>query len=269
MRPLSEYINPMVDGHIHLFDSSGDIFQYYTPITKTLVGFEHIDFNHLDEYTGGQIVDHYEKFLNNTTKIDYNILLLATGLSFEEIKEIYKMGGDKIKGFGEIVCYDNYDDKYLGFKNIDLIEQICQYDNMLEHPLPIYIHYSLNDIYDRNTIDGLLTKYPDIPIELCHCGAPNKHEYPTRDLEQAVNYFIELQQKHPNLWTDISDGAGVYFKENPDNVYLLDIYRTLISTDITPSHFRENRPYEQALDRIKKLTKIIPNKQNIDRLFQL
>ena len=275
MKSLLEYINeinakPSMDAHVHLFDAHGDIFKYYT--ASTMMGFEHIDFRHLNEYTRGQMVDHYESFINNLNKVNSNILLLATGLSAAEIKEIHKLGGDRIKGFGELVCYDDYDDTHIGFKNIDFPEEILMYDSKLPQPLPVYIHYSLMNIDDKNNIDRLLTKYPNIPVELCHCGVPNKREYPNiheLDIHNIMGYFIELQKKHPNLWTDISDGSGMYFRENPNEIYLLDIYRTMIGSDITPSHFREHRQWRRSLERIETLSKIIPNNQNICTLFQL
>lgn len=279
MKTLYNYINKYLyrarictDSHIHLFDHQQNIFDKYEPksIFKKFVGFIGVDFNNVDKYGTKDIVSYYDNFISDNQ--NYNVILLAGGIDANAIIQTYESHKDIIKGFGELLCYDRYDDIELSFKNIDWVEKVFEYNT---NNLPVFIHYSLTSDEHYDAIDGLISKYCNTPVVLCHCGLPSIHEgnY-KKDYNTIFNRFLKLQMKHQNVYTDVCDSAFTYLRKNPNELFKLDMSRTMIGTDITPNHFEGSadevaKRLRKSLSKFKKWYKYIDNEAVIKRLFNI
>lgn len=279
MKTLYNYINQRLyhtrictDAHIHLFDHRHNIFDKYEPKSnfKKFVGFIGVDFNNADKYSTNDIVSYYDKFISNNQ--NDSIILLAGGTDANAVIQTYERHNDHIMGFGELLCYDRYDDINLPFKNIDWVEKVFEYNT---NNLPIFIHYSLTSDEHFNIIDNLLDKYNKTPVVLCHCGLPSIHEgnY-KKDYSTIFNRFLKLQMKHQNVYTDVCDSAFTYLRKNPNDLFKLDLNKTMIGTDITPNHFEGStdevsKRLHKSLGKFKKWYKYIDNEAVIKRLFNI
>lgn len=279
MKTLYNYINKYlyrsricIDAHIHLFDHQHTIFDKYEPLHEfnKFIGFIGVDFNNIDKYGIEDIVSYYDNFISNNQK--YNTILLAGGINANAIIQTYEKHKNNIKGFGELLCYDRYDDIELSLKNIDWIETVLAYNT---DNLPVFIHYSLTSDEYYNDIDRLISKYSNTPIVLCHCGLPNIHEgnY-KKEYSVIFNRFLKLQLKHQNIYTDVCDSAFAYLRKNPNELFKLDLNRTMIGTDITPNHFEGStdevsKRLCKSLSKFKKWYRYIDNETVIKRLFNI
>lgn len=279
MKTLYNYIDKYLydartytDAHIHLFDHKHCIFDKYTPMKSfnRFVGFIGVDFNDVEKYSASDIASYYDDFIKYN--MNDNIFLLAGGIDADAIIQTYESHKNVIKGFGELLCYDKYDDKDLPFKNIAWIEKIFNYNT---DNLPIFIHYSLTSDKHYDEIDNLISRYSNTPIVLCHCGLPNIHEGDyEKEYDVIFDRFLRLQMKHKNLYTDVCDSAFAYLRSNPNALFKLDANRTMMGTDITPGHF-ESEPAESAkkvkksLNKFKRWYKYIDNESVIKQLFKI
>lgn len=262
-----------VDAHIHLFDwETKNIFDLYNPRTSfnKFVGFLGVDFYNVDKYTYEDCIKYYDNFIESNKSKD--ILLLASGLDAKTVIQNYENHRDVICGFGELLCYDEYDRIKLPYRDLNWIKEILDYNT--SH-LPVYIHYSLvSDEYYKE-IDDLISKYPDTPIVICHCGLPNIHEgnY-KKDFDTIFERFLRLQIKYKNVYTDVCDSAFPYFKNNRNKLFKLDLNRVLIGTDLGPIYFREmqngiERKVSKSLQKFKLWGKSINNEYVVKKLFRI
>ena len=269
-------INRNTDGHIHLFDCvTSNIFDIYKPIKtfKKFVGFMGVDFHQLRKYTPSQIMGYYRRFIGECDL--NNTILLASALDSQTTIEIYKKYPNIIKGFGELLCYDKYDDIDLPYANLKWVDEILEFNSTLDQPLPVYIHYSLISDERYELMDELLSKYPGIPIVLCHCGIPNKHEgYYINEFGSIYERFLKLHHKYQNLYSDVCDGASKYFEKNPSQIYKLDLNRMIIGTDLGAVYLRtnereKNKKISSVLKKFSNYGNIINTKKTIEKIFNL
>ena len=85
---------------------------------------------------------------------------------------------------------------------------------------------------------------------------------------------MKLQLKHQNLYTDVCDSAFAYLRKNPNELFKLDLGRTMIDTDITPNHFEGSadevsKRLRKLLSKFKKWYRYIDNEAVIKRLFNI
>lgn len=269
-------ITHSTDGHIHLFDCvTRNIFDIYKPIKsfKKFVGFMGVNFQRLHKYTSSQIMGYYSRFIDGCDL--NNTILLASALDSQTTIEIYKKYPNAIRGFGELLCYEKYDDIDLPYANLKWVDEILEFDSTLDRPLPVYIHYSLISDARYELMDELLSKYPDIPIVLCHCGIPNKHEgnY-MNEFGSIYERFLKLHHKYQNLYSDVCDGASKYFEKNPSQIYKLDLNRMIIGTDLGPIYLRmneneKNKKIRSVFKKFSNYGNIINTKKTIEKIFNL
>lgn len=224
MLPLANYIckQPLMwDGHIHLFNHESSIkkpenFSKY-------VGFMDIEFDKLKKMN---VLDSYKRYIENDYNEDTDILL-ATGVTIEDIKKVYNAYPKVIKGFGELKCYDTYRGEKVPYKKISFVKQVAKFSEE-NGCLPVYVHWDFNNIKDVDKFEKLLVDYPSIPIILCHCGMNgNNNDY-------AFMESSRLQKMYSNLWLDISWDAAEYFGNNIMLLNNLMLDRIILGTDINP-----------------------------------
>lgn len=276
MISLSQYIeneHKIIDGHIHLFDwKTTSIFEVYKPSNdfKQFVGFLGVDFKNIKKYSLENCIEYYERFIDSNS--NSNVILLSSGLDSKTVIENFERHKDTMKGFGELLCYDKYDDIELPYKNTKWIEEILEYNTK---NLPVFIHYSLTSDKCMNEIDELAKKYSYTPIVLCHCGLPNIHEGDYKsDYDKIFERFIKLQIKHTNIYTDVCDSAFEYISNNMHKILSLNSNRTLIGTDITPGHFNDTpenvkRKINKSLSKFDIFKNHINSNKTIKQLFRL
>jgi hypothetical protein len=207
------------DGHIHLFDHSGTIYDYIdlpAHISK-FVGFMDIDFKNIHKYSHDMVMHYYDDFIKNHYN-SANTILLATANDCNTMIELYNKYPTIIKGFGELKCYSYYndDDKQieLPYGNLDWIRPLCEFNKALK--LPIYIHWYVYDDNRRDELDKLLSDYSSIPFVLCHCGLS-----PFKNFDKQFEYVTSLILKHSNLYVDISYSAAKYFNTRLNHISTL------------------------------------------------
>lgn len=225
MQSLSTYVaqklairTTMWDGHYHTFSHRGINDQSNAEIR---VGFADIELDHLDEYK--DIPGMYDRMMPKCERIGK---WLATGLTIEDIKEIYKRHPD-IAGFGELKLYDEFKGKPVKFKRISFAREVCKFSEECGG-LPVYIHYELNEPLNIRAFDKLLRDFPDVPIVLCHCGMSEKNT------EFAFNAARKLAYDHGNCWLDISWDAAKYLSVNPLLIAQLPQDRIFWGSDTSP-----------------------------------
>lgn len=272
METLKNYLtnnNECWDGHIHLFDHSGYIDLSLIDDKYKCVCFADIVFNKLKKYKDDDVISYYTEFINNNYDSNKHILL-ATGISPENIIELYNTYPNIIKGFGELKCYDSFKNGALPFGNLDWLNPILDFNITLN--MPVYIHYDLNTIERRNEFESLLQKYSNMPIVLCHCGMVDN----TIDNDKIYDFILLLMQKYSNLYLDISYTASKYLLSNINRlITIINLYknRVLCGSDINPvikvSEFVDNpKQYsKKRYSELKKLLKLIDNTTVIKKLF--
>lgn len=224
-----------IDGHIHLFDHQSFIYNYTKKTARRMVGFMDIDFKSLELYDKNRVIRYYDEFIKKY--YDSAVTLLATGTDCQTMIDLYNTFPNVIKGFGEIKCYDYYNDENnvkhkLPYGNLKWIKPLCEFNKNLS--LPIYIHYYVYDDNRKKELKTLLTEYPEIPFVLCHCGLS-----PFRDYKKQFDYVYELISEHNNLYVDISYKPMEFFINNIEYLNLLQ-NRYLIGTDLNPNYFINN-----------------------------
>ena len=120
--------------------------------------------------------------------------------------------------------------------------------------LPIFIHYDLKED-NVEWLDSILNKGKI--IVLCHCGI-NK----LFDQDKAFELARNLQQKHSNLFLDVSWEALRYFIKHRDKLANLDNCRLIYGSD-------NNRFNQEYYDDMLKISKYINNEMNLKLLCDL
>lgn len=247
------------DGHIHLFN-------HKEPINKPkelthVVGFMDL------EYDKSNIdpIKSYDEYIKN----HYNgsTILLATGITSEEIKEIFEKHKSVIKGFGELKCYDTYMGEDVPYKCISMVRDICRLSRDNGN-LPIYLHWDVNDDKDIKKISKVLTDYPSVPIVLCHCGMTDTNK------DFSCTNVADLQKKFTNLWVDVSYIAMQHFHNNIMQLFQYDLDRVILGSDLNNKIFSKNHTEDErsnilSMFRDVLLKSHINNKLNINKLFKI
>ena len=141
---IEKQLSRVSDGHVHLFNHESIV-----PIshTKTIVGFEDIEFRSLDQYTNGQTLEHYDNYIANNN-LD-GIILSATGIDTKTIIDTHKKYPDIIRGFGELKCYaETKHGIKLPYNNLDWVEKARQFGELIG--LCFQIKDDIFDYYDNN-----------------------------------------------------------------------------------------------------------------------
>ena len=259
------------DGHIHLFDHSGTIDLSLIDEKYKCVCFADIVFKQLNKYSDKKIISYYDDFINKYYDESKHILL-ATGITSDEIIEIYNKYPNIIKGFGELKCYSEFEDGKLPYADLKWIMPLLEFNKALK--LPVYIHYELIDDKCYKNFEQLLKDYPEIPFILCHCGMVDNET----NNDNIYEFIMLLMQKYSNLYFDISYTASKYLLNNTNRlIMMLNLYknRIICGSDINPiikvSRF-VNNPKQYSNNRyseLKKLLKLVDNTTVIKKLFRI
>lgn len=255
---LIESLTNWYDGHIH-------IFNHIEPIERPsgfakVVGFMDLEYG-ADEI---DVIGAYDNFIQNDLTDD--IILLATGVTFDDINAVYSKYKAHIRGFGELKCYDEYKGEKVPYKQISLVKDVCEL-SAKNGNLPVYVHWDLNDQDDVDKIEQVLANYPNIPIVLCHSGM-NKS-----NMDFAYKNAVLLQNQHNNLWIDISYSALDHLYDNIDKIFQYDPTRIIVGTDLNNKLWGANHDtlteVTSIMTKYKNLiyTAKIDNALNIDKLF--
>lgn len=224
METLYNYINNANvltdwDGHIHLFNHKNPIPKKFN--FKKCVGFMDIEYDSKNI----NVLDSYTNYIENHWDKDKEILL-ATGITVEDIESVYEKYKDIISGFGELKCYDVYKGEKVPYKKIQFVKQVVSFSKKCGN-LPVYIHWELNTVKDVEKLENVLKTYPTVPIVLCHCGMNENNQ------DFAYLESIRLQKIYSNLWLDISWIASDYFvKRYFMGLDSIDRDRIILGTDI-------------------------------------
>lgn len=274
MESLKKYLTNNIecwDGHIHLFDHSGYIDLSLIDDKYKCVCFADIVFKQLDKYRDKKVVSLYDNFINNYYNPKKHILL-ATGITADEIIEIYKKYPNIIKGFGELKCYSEFDEGKLPYADLTWIKPLLEFNKVLN--LPIYIHFDLNKDSYCSEFESILKQYSNMPIVLCHCGMVDNKE----NNDKIYEFILSLMQKYSNLYFDISYTASKYLLSNINRlITILNLYknRVLCGSDINPvikvSKYVDNpkNHSKEQYSKLKKLLKLVDNTTVIKKLFKL
>lgn len=247
------------DGHIHLFNHKNPIPKNYT--FEKCVGFMDLEYDDIDNIN---VLDSYTDYIENHLDKEKEILL-ATGITFDDIKSVYEKYPDIIKGFGELKCYDSYQGIKVPYKKISFVKNVMSYSSK-HGSLPVYVHWELNNSTDVKKIEEVIKTYPSVPIVLCHLGMNENN----RDI--AFIEAIRLQKQYSNVWLDISWDAAEYLLDNPMRLNNLDLNHVILGTDLNNKLFGDNHTKEDrkwGLDIFSSLKEYlhINNGKNIRRLF--
>lgn len=248
-----------IDGHIHLFDKDGCI---QIPQHKS-IGFCDIDPKSIELYSN--TIPYYDDFINNHYKD--NIILLATSTDSKNMIDIHKKYPNIIRGFGELKCYNHFDDvdndKYYEFKldRLSRYYELCKYTN--DKHLPIFIHYSLYDNKCVEKFTNLINKYPNTIFVLCHCGMDKE-----TDNDFCYHSVLKLMNEHQNLWVDVTWMGLNYFINNPLKLINMDRSRIILGTDMSRKSMNEEN-YKKEWNKIHNLDSLIKSDRNIKKLFNL
>jgi hypothetical protein len=255
---LIESFTIWYDAHIHLFNHIEPI-KRPSGFTK-VVGFMDLEYD-AEEI---DVIGAYDNFIQNDLTDD--VILLATGVTIDDIKAVYSKYKAYIKGFGELKCYDEYKGEKVPYKQISFVKDVCELSSKNGN-LPVYIHWDLNDQNDVDKIEEVLANYPNIPLVLCHSGMNESN------MDFAYENAVRLQNQYDNLWIDISYSALDHLYDNIDKVIQYDPTRIIVGTDLNnklwgPNH---NTPAEvrSIITKYKNLIYIakIDNILNMDKLF--
>ena len=247
------------DGHIHLFNHKKPIPKNYG-FTKC-VGFMDLEYDDIDNIN---VLDSYTNYIKNHWDKEKEILL-ATGITFDDIKSVYEKYPDIIKGFGELKCYDSYIDTKVPYKKIGFVKNVVHYSSK-HGSLPVYIHWEFNNTVDVIKLESIIKAYPNVPIVLCHLGMNEDN------MNIAFVEAVRLQKQYNNVWLDISWSASNYLLDNPMRLNNLDLSRVILGTDLNNKLFGVNhnkKEREHGLEIFLKLKEYlhIDNSNNIRRLF--
>lgn len=252
------------DGHIHLFNHKKPLPKNHK--FEKYIGFMDIEYDDIENIN---VLNSYTDYIKNYWDKDKEILL-ATGVTIEDIKKVYEKYPGVIKGFGELKCYDKYGEiDKLPYKKIKFVKDVVKfsYEN---GKLPVYVHWEFITNNDVKNFESVLKSYPLVPIVLCHIGM---NEY-NRDF--AYSEAIRLQRTCSNLWLDLSWDAGEYFENNPMLLNNIILDRIILGTDLNNKifnkiHTHEDRDWKWGLNKFNKLKKYlnIDNKSKIQNLFPL
>lgn len=260
MKPLIDYISPPKfdwDGHIHTFNHKTTISKCAT----NCVCFMDIEFDELNDIN---IMDSYKRYIENDYD-KYNDILLVTGINIDDIKNVYNKYSSIIKGFGELKCYDKYNEKKLPYKKIKFVREVLAFSSKNGN-LPVYIHWELNDTDDLTKITNVIKQYNQIPIVLCHFGINDYNS------DFAVPSAMQLQREYNNVWLDLSYTALDYFSKNIIKLSNYDYSRIIIGSDYNNKIFGKNHDENDRntiIDKINNIIKYtkISNANNIKKLF--
>lgn len=263
MKSLFNYINKNnIDGHIHFFSQDGCIFDHIsTPdqYTKS-IGFMDIDFKDLTLYNDKLVLSYYSNFINKYYDSKKHILL-ATGITPEQMIMLHKTYPNIIKGFGEIKCYEEWKHGDLPYGNLNWFKKLLDYNK--QYCLPVYIHWGIWSDDREEQFEELLKEYPEIPFVLCHYGLDKRH-----DLNKSYELVTDLLLKnYSNLYTDISYTATKYFIKHPDLLKSIKNTKVLIGSDINMKSIEHNKVKEEY-DRIHLLDEYINCNNTINLLFK-
>lgn len=265
---LYEYILEAENSVISEWDGHEHLFNHKTPLPKNYdfecrVGFMDIEY---DDISNINVLDAYTNYIKNhyNKKTD---ILLATGITIEDIKSVYEKYPKIIKGFGELKCYDMYGDEKMPYKKIKLVRDVLKLSND-NGQLPVYVHWELNTPSDVEHIENVLKAYPCVPLVLCHAGMNENN----RDF--AFAEAKRLQNTYSNLWLDISWDAAEYFSNNLMLLNTLILDRIILGTDINNCIFKEDgmhkdRDWLWGLNKFNEIKNYLhsSNKSKIQKLF--
>lgn len=245
MKGLKEFIfnnDNIIDCHFHGFGRFGNI----NPNSNVLLM--------VDNPTRRSYP--LSKYFEENTDMLKKYPFLIIGCDFEETVNLYTKYPNCF-GVGEVKVYKKYyseleSNELLEFENRDFLIDILE-SNIYK---PIFIHYDLNK-ENHKWLDEILAKYPDKMIVLCHCGINEIF-----DKDEAFEIARDLQQKHSNLFLDISWVALKYFLENKHKLANLDNCRLLYGSD-------NNRFNQDYFNDMIKISKYINNKVNLEMLKEL
>lgn len=257
-----EPVDSNIDGHIHLFDHNGFINKSLVDLSKKCVCFADIAFRYLEQYKNGEIINYYDNFIKRHYNPSKHILL-ATGITADEIIDIYKKYPQFIKGFGELKCYSEDIGGKLPFGNLKWIKPLLEYN--VNICLPVYIHYNLDDDTKVSDFENLLKMY-NFPIVLCHCGMHDDCDY------VGIHYkILKLMNTYNNLYVDISHDAIDFYIKNINKLLELNNSRVIIGTDINPAIGRViDNPLQTAntiYDKFNTLNKLGDFNNTTKKLF--
>lgn len=227
------------------------------------VGFINIEPKYIKRYSN--CMGYYEQFIDNQYD-NKSMILLASSTTAQEMIDIHKRWPKIIKGFGEIKCYDKWNNKPLKLKGLMQYWDVFKYAG--EMHLPVYIHYSLNSPIDVMRLSKCLERFPQTTFVLCHCGMDEFQE----NLNETFYRTITLMQKYSNLWCDISYVALKWFAQNPMILQQLPQDRIILGSDINPTMYnilKEPKSTEQSIvNYVKIIDPFIHSDFNIGKLFQ-
>lgn len=267
MKNLYDYIREPVmkiDGHFHSFNHKVEI--------DLVSGYgKAVTFMDL-EYDKKNLtpIKSYDRFIENKYN-SYKHILLATGTNIDEIKEIYNKHKDKIRGFGELKCYDKYLGVSVPYKKISFVNQVCRFSKSVGC-LPVYVHWEINNESDLKHFERTLNIYNDVPIVLCHCGMNDENQ------AYAYTQVCQLMRTHQNLWVDLTYTASNFFSNNVMLLDTLDKNRIILGSDVNIKIFGKKHDTEEELNLIKSQQETIENylgcnksksNNNIYRLFSM
>ena len=262
MEPLINYISSPIkwDGHIHLFNHKSSIARPNG--CSKYVCFMDIEYDDLDNIN---VLESYKRFIDNDYN-KYTDLLLATGVTIDDIKELYSKYSKIIRGFGELKCYDNYKGNKVPYKKIKLVRDVLKFSSQNGN-LPVYVHWDLNDTNDLTKLSNAIKDYSSVPFVLCHFGLTDNNS------EFAIMAAAQLQREYGNVWLDMSYTAIDYFSNNLLKLSNFDYNRIIFGTDYNNKLFTNNHAENERESIIEKISDVINytqiiNQNNIKDLFK-
>lgn len=250
-----------------MFDKNEILTDLYKSPKNSYVCFGDYSIRHIEDYNG-KMCDYYDNFIKNHHNSSH--ILLACAPTIEEMIDIYESNKGVIKGFGEVKIHKIYEGEDYNSLNINDLRRLCKYSSV-HNNLPIYIHYTLSNSHYIKNLKNTLSKYPKVPIVLCHCGMEKGC-----DLDKIFYIVTKLQKEHSNLWVDVSYDALEYFKNNPMKLSNLCLNRCILGSDLNPQIFHSENIKDPKnfcdncyidYERTKKY--MIGSDNNINRLFKL
>lgn len=261
METLYTYLNTYNDwdGHIHLFNHKKILPR--KPGFHRYVGFMDIEY---DDVENINVLNAYSNYIDKHYNQETDILL-ATGLTIEDIKSVHEKYPDIIKGFGELKCYDSYKGENIPYKKIGFVRQVVNYSSK-HGSLPVYVHWEFNNSKDVKKLENIIQDYPTVPLVICHLGM---NEY-NKDI--AFVESMRLQKQYNNVWLDISWCSFQYLIENMMRLNNLDTSRIILGSDFNNKLFSKNHDKNKRKDIVNKFLKIkeylrLNNSKNIRSLF--
>lgn len=244
-----------IDCHVHLFDEVSMLKN----IPEKCICFADIDLNKPILYQN--IYQLYNKYWD---KIPKGCTMLSTGMTINDIKQVYFDHPRDIKGFGELKLYDRLNGQPVNYKSCDLVKEVLEFSHSVGD-LPVYIHFMLEDSKDVDDVTGFALNFPSVPIVLCHSGINNQS-----DAGYSWAQAVALANKHNNIWLEISWSSLLYIHDYP---FLLDQVpkdRIIMGSDRSPFGDRSLHPTNTHEDIQKKIHDLCEWRDwdgNLKRLF--